>query len=84
MTEEEYRDRIKEDCQDCGKPVEKIEMCLLGLDVEALFPSMTLARTGEVVRKRMMKSIMKVEEFNYKMGLVYIHSTTRWVLSISK
>ena len=55
---------IKEvDCEHCGPPVEDLEMCMLGLDVEALFPSMTSARTGEILRKRMMRSSMKVEGF---------------------
>ena len=72
LSEAEYRERLEENCEGCGIPVEEMEMCMLGLDVEALFPSMTSARTGELVRKRMMRSTMKVEGFNYKMGLVYI------------
>ena len=72
LSETEYRERLEENCEGCGLPVEELEMCMLGLDVEALFPSMTSARTGELVRKRMMRSTMKVEGFNYKMGLVYI------------
>ena len=52
------------DCEHCGPPVQDLEMCMLGLDVEALFPSMTSARTGEILRKRMMRSSMKVEGFD--------------------
>ena len=33
---------------------------------------MSSARTGEIVRRRMMKSRMIPEGFNWKMGLVYI------------
>ena len=39
------------ECSRCGPPVEKIELCLLGLDVVALFPSMTSKKTGEILRK---------------------------------
>ena len=49
-----------------------MELCLLGLDVVALFPSMTSKRTGEILRKRMMKSKMEVRGFNWRRGLVYI------------
>ena len=47
-------------------------MCLLGLDVEALFPSMSSKKTGEIVRKRIMRSGIEVKGFNWKLGLVYI------------
>ena len=72
LTAEEYEKRIKAECDECGGPVEEIEMCLLGLDVTALFPSMTAARTGRIVRKRLMRSSMKIQGFNWKIGLVYI------------
>ena len=63
---------MKERCEECGPEIEDLEMCLLGLDVEALFPSMTAPRTGEIVRRRMMKSKMMIEGFDWKRGLVYI------------
>ena len=71
-TDEERKQRIEEDCDNCGPGVPEIDLCMLGLDVEALFPSLTAARTGEIVRKRLMRSPMKVEGFNWRMGLVYI------------
>ena len=71
-TDEARKQRIEEDCDDCGPGVPEIDLCMLGLDVEALFPSLTAARTGEIVRKRLMRSPMKVEGFNWRMGLVYI------------
>ena len=78
--EEAMKERLEAECEDCGGKTEEMELCLLGLDVEALFPSMTSARTGEIVRRRMMKSKMKVEGFQWKVGLVYIlmnkHLTT--------
>ena len=54
--EEEILRRMKEKCEECGGKVEDIEMCLLGLDVTALFPSMSAKRTGEIIRRRIMRS----------------------------
>ena len=70
LTEE----RINKDCQDCGPPAPNRveEMCLLGLDVVALFPSMSAKRTGEIVRQRMRKSKMKYSGFDWRRGAVYI------------
>ena len=47
-------------------------MCLLGLDVVALFPSMSAKKTGEVVRQRLLKSKMKFSGFDWRRGAVYI------------
>ena len=56
------------------------DLCLLGLDVVALFPSMTSKRTGKLVRKAVMKSRISLEGYDWKTGLVYIvmnkHLTT--------
>ena len=77
---EELKRLISNECDECGPPVEDLEFCLLGLDVSALFPSMSAKRTGEILRSRMMKSQMEVKGFNWRMGLVYIlmnkHLTT--------
>ena len=72
INEEQMKKMMKEECGECGPKVEDLEMCLLGLDVEALFPIMTAARTGKIVRNRMMKSKMKIEGFDWRRGLVYI------------
>ena len=72
MTNDEYRDKIRDECDECGIPVEEMELCMLGLDVTALFPSLSPKRTAEIVRKKMMRSPMKIQGFNWKMGLVYI------------
>ena len=65
MNEEEIRRLLEDDCEECGKAVRELELCLLGLDVTALFPSMSARRTGEIVRTRMMKSRMNVEGFDW-------------------
>ena len=72
-TEEEMAQRMKEECEDCNGVVEELEMCLLGLDVAALFPSMSAKRTGDIIRRRMMRSSMQIDGFDWKRGLVYIH-----------
>ena len=48
------------------------ELCLLGLDVTALFPSMTARRTGEIVRRRVMASKIDPKGFDWKLGATYI------------
>ena len=72
MTKEQFREKIEVNCTKCGEATQELELCLLGLDVKALFPSMSARRTGEIVRKRMMRSKMKVEGFNWRLGLIYI------------
>ena len=74
---------LKKDCDECGPGVTKMKMSLIGLDVEALFPSMTSARTGEIVRRRLMKSKLNPEGFNWKMGLVYIRMNRNLTGSLS-
>ena len=68
----ELERRMKEVCEDCGGQVEEMELCLLGLDVAALFPSMSAKRTGEIIRRRMMRSRMSVDGFDWRRGVVYI------------
>ena len=74
LSRDEIEQRITQDCDDCGPPVgmEMEKMCLLGLDVVALFPSMSAKRTGEIVRKRLMKSKMTFSGFDWKRGATYI------------
>ena len=62
----------KTDCVKCGPPVQDQELCLLALDVSALFPSMSAKRTGEIVRKRIQCSPVNPEGFDWRVGAVYI------------
>ena len=73
---------LRKNCAECGPPIKKMRMSLIGLDVEALFPSMTSARTGEIVRKRMMRSSLNPAGFNWKMGLVYIRMNKNLTSSV--
>ena len=68
------KERILKECEECGPPIEEEmeRMCLLGLDVVALFPSMSAKKTGEIVRRRIMKSKMRFTGFDWRRGAAYI------------
>ena len=48
------------------------DTCLLGLDVVALFPSMSSETTGLIIRKHVLKSPIKNEGFDWRQGARYI------------
>ena len=72
-------DRQKE-CTDCGEGLywEDHEVCLLGLDVVALFPSMKSLTTGRIVRDHVLRSPLKIEGFNWRQGARYIVVNKRY------
>ena len=72
--EEEVKKSYKEDCSRCGPGMSASmpRMTLVGMDAVALFPSLSWKRTGAIVRKRILKSKMKLEGFNWRKGMVYI------------
>ena len=72
LGEKEVKKRMSDECEECGPPAELEDMCLLGLDVVALFPSMSAKKTGEVVRNRLRRSEMKFSGFDWRRGAVYI------------
>ena len=84
ISEEEYQRRIRDSCESCGGLEEEQEMVKLGLDVEALFPSMTAARTAEIVRKRIMGSKIKLDGFDWRVGLVYIQMNRKLTPNIGR
>ena len=59
---QEWRKRMQDDCTDCGDGLywEDQEVCLLGLDVVALSPSMQSATTGMIVREHVLKAHSKL------------------------
>ena len=65
-------EKYSKDCERCGPAIEEREVCLLAWDVEALFPSMSAEKTGEIVRKRIQASPIKPDGFDWKVGLVYL------------
>ena len=80
--EEEIEKLLRNSCQECGPQVEDFEVSMRGLDVQALFPSMTARRTGMIVRERLNKISLKVEGSNWKMGLIYIRMNRNLTLNL--
>ena len=73
--EKEGFDSFGKPCEKCNveeNMVAKEEMCLIGCDVVALFPSLSSKRTGEIVRERVLKSKLKFEGFDFNHGRRYI------------
>ena len=68
---EERKNMIRKDCKDCGEGVEE-NWILVGMDAVALFPSMTAATTGKIIKKKVEKTKMSVEGFNWKKASLYI------------
>ena len=71
---EKIKSKLRESCEECGTGIsdEERNMCHLGLDLVALFPSMTSQSTGEIVRKRTLLSEMKMLGFEWREGARYI------------
>jgi hypothetical protein len=71
---EELRCRMESDCEECGEGmfIEDQEICLLGLDVVALFPSMQSKTTGKIIHQQVLKSPIDIQGFNWKQGARYI------------
>jgi hypothetical protein len=71
---QDWRCKMEQECEECGDGIywEDQEICLLGLDVVALFPSMQSATTGRIVREHVLKSPLKIEGFDWKQGARYI------------
>ena len=72
--DQEIWQRLGEDCEECGPGISAREMdvCVLGNDVVALFPSIKSKNTGVIVRKRIENSQLRIEGFDYKRGARYI------------
>ena len=66
--------QMENDCKECGKGIheEDQQICLVGNDVVALFPSMKAKNTGIIVRKRVENSPLKFEGFDYRQAARYI------------
>ena len=48
------------------------ELVVFGNDVVALFPSMTSANTGRIIRRQMQKSSMKIEGLDFQHVILYV------------
>ena len=71
---QEWRDKMEIDCEECGPGIfwEDQEICLIGLDVVALFPSMQSKTTGKIIRQYVRDSPLKIEGFDWREGARYI------------
>ena len=49
-----------------------LEMCLIGVDVIALFPNIKSKNTGKIVRNAVISSPIKIRGFDWKQGVRYI------------
>ena len=65
---------LNDSCDECGPPskIEDLQMCHLGLDVVALFPSMQERNTGLIIRNRTIQSSLKMPSFDTKEGGRYV------------
>ena len=77
---QEWRYKMQKDCEECGDGIywEDHEVCLLGLDVVALFPSMQSATTGRTILEHVLRSPLKIEGFYWKQGARYIVVNRRY------
>ena len=61
------KEKLEMECCECGGPSleEELMFCFLVMDVIALFPSMQEENTGQIVRRRVYRSGMKMPSFCY-------------------
>ena len=83
---EELREKLEQDCTSCGGGLflEDKEMCLLGLDVVALFPSMKSKNTGIIIRRQIQKSPLKIRGFDWRQGTRYIVMNKQYTGDLSR
>ena len=68
---EERSQKLRENCQECGRGIEE-EWVLVGMDAVALFPSMSATTTGKIVKKKVQESEIDMEGFNWRKASIYI------------
>ena len=70
----ELKERMMMDCIECGQGIgeEELHQILIGRDVVGLFPAMKSKNTGRIIRRRILKSKIKTQGFNWRQGARYI------------
>ena len=65
---------LDKNCIECGPRLreQELEYSLVGSDVKALFPSITSKHTGEIIRRRVQNTTLRMEGFDVEKGLAYI------------
>ena len=73
-------------CKDCGEGIQDEDMTfsLVGMDAVALFPSLSGKRTARIVRRRVARSNLKFEGFNWKKAVIYVMTNKHLISSIPK
>ena len=72
---EQIVEKLRTDCSNCGPGISEInepELCLIGNDVKALFPSIKSKNTGKLIRKAVENTSMEFEGFDQQKALAYI------------
>ena len=60
-------------CPECGPAIQEQEkLCLVGSDVNALFPSIKSEKTGQIIREAIQKTSITFDGFNQEKALAYI------------
>ena len=72
---EQIIEELRTNCNECGPGIlefEQPELCLIGNDVKALFPSIKSKNTGRIIREAVEKTTMEFEGFDQQKALAYI------------
>ena len=66
--------KLEKDCITCGQGIlrEDKELCMLGLNGVALFPSMKSKNTGKIIMRQLWKIPLKINGFNWKHGVSFL------------
>ena len=68
----------KIDCKECepGIELQEQELCLVGSDVKALFPSIKSENTGKIIREAVKSTSLKLQGYNIEKALAYVAMNT--------
>ena len=71
---QEIKEKLTRSCQICGPGIEKQEqeLCLVGSDVKALFPSIKSEKTGKLIREAIQNTSLDFEGVSQEHALAYI------------
>ena len=79
-------EELRTTCKECGPGIknEDIEYSVIGNDVKALYPSITSENTGRIIRKRIERTNLEFEGFDWKKGAAYIAMNTNLTSEIEE
>ena len=78
--EQEAKNILSEACMECeeGLDEDNMKMCILGLDLVALFPNLKSKNSGVRLRHQVMKGEINIKGFKWKKGARYIVINKRY------